>query len=121
MALTEAEIEKFKHKLKEVRANMLDILRGSTENVKSVDESAGYSQHQADEGSDDYEKTITVELTSKESDILRQIEHALQRIEDGTYGICEITGKPIPTARLEAIPYATMSVQAQEMLEKGLL
>ena len=44
--------------------------------------------------------------------ILRRIDHALDKIADGSYGICEITGKPIPVARLRAIPWATMTVEA---------
>ena len=53
--------------------------------------------------------------------IVRQIDRALDKIEEGTYGICDITGKDISKARLEAIPYATMTVDAQEKYEKGLL
>jgi RNA polymerase-binding transcription factor DksA len=48
--------------------------------------------------------------------ILRDIEHALERIEEGTYGISEISGKPIPVARLHAIPWATMTVEEAENL-----
>ena len=48
--------------------------------------------------------------------ILRDIDHALERIEEGSYGICEVTGKPIPAARLRAIPWATMTVEAAEHL-----
>lgn len=48
--------------------------------------------------------------------MLHDIDHALQRIEEGTYGICEVTGKPIPVARLRAIPWATMTVEAAEHL-----
>ncbi len=48
--------------------------------------------------------------------IVRDIDHALDRIEEGTYGICEVTGKPIPVARLRAIPWATMTVEAAEQL-----
>lgn len=46
--------------------------------------------------------------------IVRDIDHALERLEDGTYGICEVTSKPIPVARLRAIPWATMTVEAAE-------
>ncbi len=60
-------------------------------------------------------------MTNKEFGILRQIERALDKIDDGTYGICDITGEEIPMPRLEAVPYATMTVKAQEKLEKGLL
>jgi DnaK suppressor protein len=52
---------------------------------------------------------------------LRHIERALEKIEENTYGICDITGQEIPLARLEAVPYATMTVKAQDQLEKGLI
>ena len=48
--------------------------------------------------------------------IVRDIDHALERLDEGTYGICEVTGKPIPVARLRAIPWATMTVEAAEQL-----
>ena len=60
-------------------------------------------------------------MTSKEYEILRQIERALEKISEETYGICDISGEDIPLARLEAVPYATMTVKAQERAEKGLL
>jgi DnaK suppressor protein len=121
MALKKADIEKFKKRLEEMRDQMTHLIRDTTEDVKSADETKGYSQHQADEGTDDFNRTITLEVTSKEFDILRQIERALEKIEDGTYGICDISGDEIPMARLEAIPYASMTVQSQDKFEKGLL
>ena len=121
MALKKSEIEKFKQRLEELKAQMTHLVRETTEDVKSTDESKGYSQHQADEGTDDFDRTISLELTNKEFGILRQIDRALEKIEEGTYGICDITGEEIPIKRLEAIPYASMTVKAQEMLEKGLL
>ena len=62
-----------------------------------------------------------IQVTNKEYTILRQIERALIKIEEGSYGICDITKKEIPKARLDALPYASMTVQAQEEMEKGLL
>ncbi len=121
MALKKAEIEKFKKRLEAMRDQMTHLIRDTSEDVKSADETKGYSQHQADEGTDDFNRTITLEVTSKEFGILRQIEHALEKIEEGTYGICDITGEEIPLARLEAIPYAAMTVKAQDKFEKGLL
>ncbi|MFN0065815.1 MAG: TraR/DksA family transcriptional regulator, partial [Chlamydiales bacterium] len=53
-------------------------------------------------------------------EILRQIDRALEKINEETYGICDITGDDIPLPRLEAVPYATMTVKAQENFEKGL-
>ncbi len=64
---------------------------------------------------------INYQLAAVESRELQLIEEALQRIANGTYGICEITGKPIPLARLQALPYATTTIEAQRMLEEGLI
>lgn len=121
MALKKADVARFKNRLESLRDQMMHLIRDVSEDVKTTDQVKGYSQHQADEGTDDFNRTISIEVTSKEFDILRQIERALEKINDGTYGICDITGEEIPLARLEAIPYATMTVRAQEKFEKGLL
>ena len=121
MPLKKKEIEKFEKMLLDLRYQISGSIRETKEEVKEMDESKGYSQHQADEGTDDFGKTISLEVTNKEMYILKQIERALEKIKEGTYGICDISGKEIPKARLEAIPYATMTVQAQEQYEKGLM
>lgn len=121
MPLHQEEVAKFKHKLEELRKQLTRLLKGSSAEVKAPDESAGYSQHQADQGTDDFDRTITLEVSSREFHILRQIDRALEKIEENTYGICDISGEEIPLPRLEAVPYATMTVKAQERLEKGLL
>jgi DnaK suppressor protein len=121
MALKKTDVARFKKRLEEMRDQMSNLIRDTSEDTKTTDETKGYSQHQADEGTDDFNRTISLEVTSKEFGILRQIERALDKIDDGTYGICDITGEEIPLPRLEAIPYATMTVKAQEKLEKGLL
>lgn len=121
MALKKAEIAKFKERLEAMRIQLMKLLKGSTADVKTPDEAAGYSQHQADQGTDDFDRTISLEVTSREYDLLRQIDRALEKIEENTYGICDVTEQEIPIARLEAVPYATMTVKAQEQLEKGLI
>jgi DnaK suppressor protein len=121
MALKKTEIAKFKKRLEEMRDQLTRMLKGSTDEVKKPDEATGYSQHQADQGTDDFDRTINLEVTSREYAILRQIDRALEKIHDNTYGICDITGEEIPLARLEAVPYAAMTVKAQEKVEKGLL
>jgi DnaK suppressor protein len=121
MPLKKTEVTKFKKILEELRGQLLHTLQSSTQEVKTPDEATGYSQHQADEGTDDFDRTISLEVTSKEYHLLRQIERALEKVDEGTYGVCDLTGTDIPIKRLEAIPYATMTVQAQEKLEKGLL
>jgi DnaK suppressor protein len=61
---------------------------------------------------------ISSQLAEVESRELALIENALERMRAGTYGICEVTGKPIPLARLQALPYATMCIEAQREVEK---
>lgn len=121
MPIKKSEIEKFKKKLEDMRDQLTKTIQGSTAEVKSPEEARGYSQHQADEGTDDFDRTINLEVATSEFGMLRQIERALQKIDENTYGICDITGNEIPKKRLEAMPYATMTVDAQDKLEKGLL
>jgi len=121
MTLKKSDIARFKKRLEDQKAAITQLVRENAEEVKAPEESKGYSQHQADEGTDDFGRTITLEVTSQEFNILRQIDRALEKIQEGTYGICDLTGEEIPLARLEAIPYATMTVKAQEKLEKGLI
>jgi len=120
MPLNKSQIEQFKQQLLNLRAKLTHTLQGTTQDVKRPDESTGYTQHQADQGTDDFDRTISLELTSKEFEILHQIDRALEKIEENTYGICDISQQEIPLPRLEAVPYATMTVQAQEQVEKGL-
>ncbi len=121
MALTKPKVEEFKDRLTKMRVQLTHTLEGTTREVKRPDEATGYSQHQADQGTDDFDRTISLEVTTKEYQLLRQIERALEKIDENTYGICDVSGEEIPLARLEAVPYATMTVKAQEKFEKGLL
>lgn len=75
--------------------------------------------HMADIGSDNYEQEFTLSLMQSEGGTLEQIEVALERIEDGTYGLCEECGGKIPKQRLTAVPYATMCVKCASEVEQG--
>ncbi len=119
MSLKKTDLEKFRKILLDMKRQISQTVKGTNEEVKEVDQSRGYSQHQADEGTDDFGKTISLEVSTRGYHILRQIDRALEKIDDGTYGICDISGKEIPRARLDAIPYATMTVDAQQKLERG--
>jgi DnaK suppressor protein len=121
MTLSKAEVSKFKKRLEDLRAQMTDLVRGASDMVKSVDESKGYSQNQSDEGTDDSSRNINLEVSGKELKILRQIERALEKIEEESYGICDVSEEEIPGPRLDAVPYATMTVKSQDKMEKGLL
>ena len=122
MVLKKSEIEHFKQRLLDLRAKLTGSLRESSQEVKlGTDKGSRHSQHQADQGTDDFDRSVTLELTNKELGQLKQIDRALEKIEENTYGICDVTEEEIPIKRLEAIPYATMTVKAQEMMEKGLI
>ena len=102
------------HFLDQMQSVAQDSLRSRSEN----NEASAVGQHQADAGSDAYEKDFALSLLSQEQDALYEIEEALKRLEVGTYGVCEMSNKPIPHARLEAIPFARFTVECQQQLEK---
>jgi RNA polymerase-binding transcription factor DksA len=79
---------------------------------------ASYSLHMADSGTDNFDRDFALSLLSSDQDAIYEIEEALRRIEKNSYGICELTGKPIPRARLDAIPWTRFTVEAQAQLER---
>jgi len=78
-----------------------------------------WSEHMADAGTDNYDQDFALSMASSEQDAIYEIEEAMRRIKVGTYGICEMTGKPIETARLNAIPWTRFSAQAERELEQN--
>jgi DnaK suppressor protein len=85
---------------------------------ESAEEMASYSLHMADSGTDNFDRDFALSLLSSDQDAMYEIEEALKRIEKNTYGVCELTGKAIPKARLEAIPWTRFTVEAQAQLER---
>ena len=77
-----------------------------------------WSEHMADAGTDNYDQDFALSMASSEQDAIYEIEEAMRRIKAGTYGICEMTGKPIEPARLNAIPWTRFSAQAERDLEQ---
>lgn len=111
-----AEWQKFYNRLLELRDQLLRQMNGLAK--ESAQEMAGYSLHMADSGTDNFDRDFALSLLSSDQDAIYEIEEALKRIEKGTYGVCELTGKTIPRARLEAIPWTRFTVQAQAQLER---
>jgi DnaK suppressor protein len=72
----------------------------------------------AEQGSDTFEQSLSLDLAQVDRNLLREIDAALKRIDDGTYGICELTGKTIPPERLEELPWARYSIEAARELER---
>jgi RNA polymerase-binding transcription factor DksA len=113
---------KQKEKLLQLRDAMVDSMAGVAQDTlrsrAEGSEASAFGMHQADAGSDAYDRDFALSLLSQEQDALYEIDQALKRIELGTYGKCEMSGKPIPRPRLEAIPFARFTVQCQSQLEK---
>jgi RNA polymerase-binding transcription factor DksA len=111
-----------KEKLLQLRDAMVDSMAGVAQDTlrsrAEGSEASAFGMHQADAGSDAYDRDFALSLLSQEQDALYEIDQALKRIELGTYGICEMSGKSIPRARLEAIPFARFTVECQSQLEK---
>jgi DnaK suppressor protein len=82
------------------------------------EEQTAFSQHMADAATDSFDRDLALSRISSEQDAVYEINEALDRIRDGSYGICELTGKPIELARLEAIPWTRFSLEAEQTLEK---
>lgn len=85
---------------------------------QSAEEVQGYSLHMADSGTDNFDRDFALSLLSSDQDAVYEIDAAINRIEKGTYGVCELTSKPIPRVRLDAIPWTRYTVEAQAQLER---
>lgn len=121
--LKPAEIEEFKAILLAKRNELLgnvsfmenDALREERSDLSSM------PIHMADLGTDSYEQEFTLGLMDSERKVIAEIDYALNRIEEGSYGICEVDGEPIPKQRLEAIPWARFCIGCAGLLEKGVM
>ncbi len=80
---------------------------------------SGYSQHLADAGTDTADRDFALSLISNEQEALKEIADAIERMKKGSYGTCEITSKPIPAARLIAVPFTRYSLEGQKELERN--
>jgi DnaK suppressor protein len=107
---------KYHRRLVEMRNYLInrqsDLVKDASE------EQPAFSLHMADAGTDSFDRDFALSRLSSEQDAVYEIDEALMRIRKGTYGICELTGKPIERERLEAIPWTRFSAVAEKQLEK---
>ncbi len=89
-----------------------DLLRAAAEPLEA------HSLHEADSATDEFDHDLALTQLSAEQDALYEVNEALMRIQDGSYGVCEETGKGIPAARLRAIPWTRFTREVEERLEK---
>lgn len=110
------EWQKYHRNLLGLRERLLNQMSGLAK--ESAEEMSSYSLHMADSGTDNFDRDFALSLLSADQDAVYEIEEALKRIEKGSYGVCELTGKTIPKARLDAIPWTRFTVEAQAQLER---
>ena len=113
------ELEYFEKLIQARRQKILDThlqaeenLRKETQKESSGDLSA-YSVHMPDQGTDAMEREMGFFLAGREDKYIRRLEEALERIRNGTFGICRTCSKPISRARLEAVPNATECIECK--------
>jgi len=123
--MTEKDLEFFRQLLLEKRHELLgdvDFMGGGAfdgNRQESTGELSNMPIHMADVGTDNFEQEFTLGLIESDRKILRDIDLALRKIQDGTYGICEGTGEPISRSRLEAVPHARYCIEYAKLMEKG--
>ncbi|MGC8744062.1 MAG: TraR/DksA family transcriptional regulator [Verrucomicrobiia bacterium] len=111
------EWRKYYSILLDLREQLLKQMSGLAK--ESAETVPTYSLHMADSGTDNFDRDFALSMLSADQDAIYEIEEAIKRIENNTYGICELTGKPIPKSRLDAIPWTRFTVEAQRELEKS--
>ena len=110
---------KQKARLLQLKDTLLDSMKGvARDNLHAGSQTSAFGMHQADAGSDSYDRDFALSILSQEQNSLYEIDEALKRIDDGTYGVCEISNKQIPRARLEARPFTRYTVECQADIEK---
>ncbi len=111
-----------KQKLLDLKDSLMDSMTGTASetlrNKAEGSEASAFGMHQADAGTDAYDRDFALSLLSQEQDALYEIEEALKRVIAGTYGVCEMSNKRIPQARLEALPFARFTIECQQQYEK---
>lgn len=122
--LTPKELEFYRELLLSKRRELVgDMSSMEREALRSTTGSnlSNLPLHMADMGTDNYEQEFTLGLVEKDRQLLKEINVALAKIQNGTYGLCEGTGKPIGKPRLEAQPWAKHSIEYARLLERNML
>jgi RNA polymerase-binding transcription factor DksA len=114
------ELDQFRAILLRKRAEVAgDIHTMESEALKGESGSlSNLPQHLAEQGSEAYEQTLALDLVAADRRLVKEIDDALKRIANGTYGLCELTGKPIRAERLQELPWARYSIEAARELER---
>lgn len=121
--MNKKDLKVYKKLLTEIRDNIIDQIKHISEATQKSQRDAsgdisGYSFHMADVATDTYDREFSLGLASNDRQLLYDIDDALKRVEEGTFGICEECSKPITKSRLKAIPYTKLCLGCQKKREK---
>lgn len=114
------DLQRFRAILVRKRAELVgDVSTMETEALKGESGSlSNLPSHIAEQGSEAYDQSLALDLAAADRKLIKEIDDAIQRIDDGTYGMCELSGKPIKAERLEELPWARYSIEAARELER---
>jgi len=123
MALSKEQLKQFRQLLITERVKLADEIRSiAKENAKSSRDASGdlsaYTVHMADMAADTYERELSMNIVSSEQEILYEIDDALKRIDDASYGACQQCNEAITLSRLKAVPYASLCIACQRVKEQ---
>ncbi|MBI3321492.1 MAG: TraR/DksA C4-type zinc finger protein [Candidatus Omnitrophica bacterium] len=123
MAMTKEQVKHFRQLLITERTRLTDEIKSIAQNISMTPRDAsgdlsGYTVHLADMAADTYERELSTNIVSSEQQILYQIDDALKRLDDGSYGLCQPCNQPISMSRLKAVPYASLCINCQRAKEQ---
>ena len=125
--MRKTELTRFRKLLNEEKERVSQSLAKDEKIIKHTDDQSGlemgksHSNHMADQGSDEFQYETTIKFANTEGRYLYNIEEALGRIEDGSFGKCQECNKAIGIARLKRLPYTRMCIDCKEKEEAGKL
>ena len=122
-SLTKEQVKQFRQLLITERAKLADEIKSiahdaSTSPRDASGDLSAYTIHMADMASDTYERELSMNIVTSEQELLYQIDDALKRLDDGTFGLCQQCNQPITMSRLKAVPYASMCIACQRAKEQ---
>jgi len=123
MTLTKEQLKHFRQLLITERVKFADEIKSIAKDAsKSPREASGdlsaYTVHMADMAADTYDRELSMNIVSNEQEILYQIDDALKRLDDGSFGVCQQCNQPIAMSRLKAVPYASLCITCQRAKEQ---
>ena len=113
--MNERQVDYFRNKLMNWKSQILEQSKGTIEGMQA---DARNIPDMADRASEETDRALELRTRDRQRKLVSKIDAALRRIEDGSYGYCEVTGEPISLKRLDARPIATLSLEAQERHER---